>query len=200
MAAGLFIGFAATSFYFIVGSPMTLSMTGLLLTLILAYILTALIFVDAKERRLPNSGTFTLIIIGLLLPFIPGGFSPGIVKALIGLVAGIGFVLILRAFFLYFRGVEAIGMGDAKMIGAIGAWFGPFSLAPSLALASLMGLSFWVIMRFVPKQNQVNKDGEAQDHLDSEQAIAFGPFLGIAFWLLWILENQAGPTRFFLLF
>ncbi len=93
---------------------------------------------DWREFRLPDIGTLPLIAIGVLLAMWRGG-DLGL-DHLIG--AGAGFALFAAIGAAYFRtrGVDALGLGDAKLLAAAGAWLGWQALAPVILIAALAGI------------------------------------------------------------
>jgi len=73
-------------------------------------------FGDVRSRRIPNSLTFPLLAAGLLWSAWLGGVS-GLGEAVGAcMLLGVPYVLL----FVFFGG----GAGDAKLMGAIGAWLG----------------------------------------------------------------------------
>lgn len=72
--------------------------------------------VDLKEKRIPNALTFPLFVVGLIWATLFSGLS--------GLAEAAGACVLLALpyiiLFLFFGG----GAGDAKLMGAIGAWLG----------------------------------------------------------------------------
>jgi prepilin peptidase CpaA len=78
---------------------------------------------DLRSRRIPNLLTLPLFATGVTQAYLAAG-THGLIDSLIGCaVAGLPYVLL----FLFAGG----GAGDAKVMGALGAWLG---LANSLAL------------------------------------------------------------------
>lgn len=71
---------------------------------------------DLKERRIPNALTFPVFVAGLIYAVWFNGFS-GLAESA-GACALLAFPYIIL--FLFFGG----GAGDAKLMGAIGAWLG----------------------------------------------------------------------------
>ena len=71
---------------------------------------------DLKERRIPNALTFPVFVVGLIWATWFGGIS-GLAEAA-GACALLALPYIIL--FLFFGG----GAGDAKLMGAIGAWLG----------------------------------------------------------------------------
>ncbi len=71
---------------------------------------------DLKEKRIPNALTFSVLIVGLIWSAWFGGLSSLADAAGACALLALPYVIL----FLFFGG----GAGDAKMMGAIGAWLG----------------------------------------------------------------------------
>ena len=105
------------------------------LQVILIGVLLYLAYVDFRTFRLPNSITLPLIIAGLgLSAFTSWGFTNA-QSALIG--AGLGYAVLWLPNYVYclVRKQNGIGMGDAKLLAALGAWLGWSSLPGILLIA-----------------------------------------------------------------
>jgi leader peptidase (prepilin peptidase) / N-methyltransferase len=102
------------------------------------WLFVPLIILDWKHLWLPNSVTLILAASGLLF----GGFvSQATIDAqLIGGIAGYAAMQAIRLAFHRLRGVEGMGGGDPKLMGAIGLWVGWQVLPAIVMLASAMGL------------------------------------------------------------
>ncbi len=157
---------------------------GFSLTTILFFILSIcfiiIIFIDMKHFIIPNELTFTLMIIGFLKSFDPNlnqYLFPNFVDSLIGGV--IGYTIIWFIIFAYkkLRNREGMGLGDAKLLSAIGFWFGWISIPFILFFSSFVALIFAV-------PGLLNKS----KNLSSQ--IPFGPYiiLGCVMYLL-LLEK-----------
>ena len=111
-------------------------------------------FIDLKHFIIPNELTFPLMAIGFFKSFDPNlnqYLFPDYLNSLIGGVAG--YLIIWLIIFVYkkLRNKEGMGLGDAKLLSALGFWFGwvsiPFILffssfaALALALPSLLDKS-----------------------------------------------------------
>ena len=118
-------------------------------------ILLSLAIEDHRHNRLPNRLTLPLAISGLLLnsthtlnqlgfQFI--SFRDSVLGAAIG-YAG---VRVLHEFQLYRSGRTGIGLGDAKFLAALGAWFGWQSLPILLVGSSLIMLTVYFRRRDKP--------------------------------------------------
>jgi leader peptidase (prepilin peptidase) / N-methyltransferase len=78
------------------------------------------------------------------------------------------------------RGQAGLGLGDAKLFAAAGAWAGLEGLASVLlygSLAALVWAGFWAI-----RGHEVSRTTR----------LAFGPFLAIGLWWVWLY----GPATF----
>jgi len=87
---------------------------------------------------LPNALTFPLIFLGLTL----GMWTTDVMMAdrLIGAATGYGALMAIALAYRAWRGREGLGLGDAKLLAAIGAWLGWQALPFVLLIASVFGL------------------------------------------------------------
>jgi leader peptidase (prepilin peptidase)/N-methyltransferase len=133
----------------------------------LILILIYLAYIDLRTFRLPDAITLPLILSGLLL----NGFSHlGFISfqdSIIGAVLGYISLWLLNLLYRLVKKQDGIGMGDAKLLAALGAWFGWYTLPSLLLIASLSGLIGGFIWLQWNKQNH-------------RSAFPFGPFLAIA--------------------
>ena len=104
--------------------------------LVLTALLIALFGTDLETMRLPNVLTLPGIVMGLVSSlFLP----PGIVASLIGAAIGAAIPYAIRWIWLRARGVDAMGLGDVKMLAMIGAFLGWRQVWVVLFLASVTG-------------------------------------------------------------
>jgi len=143
-----------------------------LLSSILALGLITLSEIDRKSFRLPDPITLPLLLAGLLAATIIG---EGIVWHLVS--AAIGFAVILLVDYGYraWRGVSGIGLGDAKLFAAAGAWLGAAALPTVLLWSCVLALLALLAARLSGRQ------------LTAQTAIPFGSFLAYGTWLVWCL-------------
>ncbi len=109
--------------------------------LIFVAAIIALIFIDAEHMILPNAITYPGIVFAFvaraLIPNLDGtgtlaaGLLPGqpawmlsLVGALVGALAGGGSLWLVGWLWERFRGVQAMGLGDVKMMLMVGAFLG----------------------------------------------------------------------------
>ena len=141
------------------------------------WVLLALAVVDLEHYVLPDF---------LTLPLLLGGLAQGwtmqpdeISARLLGSAAGFLFVVALRFAYQRLRGREGIGLGDAKLLGALGAWVGWAGLPTVLLVASLLGLGVALV------RGQLRK-GSLADR------VPFGAYLCVGAWIVWL----HGPFTF----
>ncbi len=92
--------------------------------------------IDLEHQILPNAITLPGIPVGLAASvFLP----PGFLSALIGALVGGGSLWLLFALWKWMRGVEALGMGDVKMLAMVGAFLGWPQVILTLVLSSVAG-------------------------------------------------------------
>jgi leader peptidase (prepilin peptidase) / N-methyltransferase len=97
----------------------------------------ALLAIDAEFRILPDRITLTGIAVGLALSFFSQLRTP--LSAAGGAALGAGGLFLLAFLWEKLRGVEAMGMGDVKMLGMIGALLGAPGVVVTVLLASVAG-------------------------------------------------------------
>jgi len=94
--------------------------------------------------------TFIAIISSILLtnPFQLTGL-----ESLMGVAVGFLPLFLLRWFYLTFKKIEAIGLGDAKLMMLLGAWLGIKSILFILLVSSVLGVIVGIaIIKFMKKK------------------------------------------------
>lgn len=106
---------------------------------LLGWLLLTLAVLDWRHFWLPDALTLPLAFLGLTI----GLWSTDamLVDRVIGAVAGYGALLAISTAYRLLRGREGLGMGDAKLLGALGAWLGWQALPFLLLIAALIGLT-----------------------------------------------------------
>ncbi len=129
--------------------------------------LLALAVIDARTLLLPDRLTLGLLWVGLLANVLGYWGAVSLADAVLG--AAVGYASLAGVAWGYARltGREGMGMGDAKLLAALGGWLGWMVLPLIVLLASLLallagGLAMW--------------RGQADRHT----ALPFGPFLALA--------------------
>lgn len=132
--------------------------------------LAPLAWIDARRRILPDEITLPLIALGVVFGVAAGEGVGRAAGAAAGYLALAGFGALWRRL----RGVEAIGLGDAKLLAAIGAFLGVAALPEVAFLAALSGIAWGLVARGA--------------RLSAE--IPFGPALALAAAVRW----ASGPV------
>ena len=139
-------------------------------------------FIDLEHFYLPDRVTIGGMILGVpisfLVPELQGQTErlPALYWSLGGMSAGFLFLWGIGAFFSKLFKKEALGFGDVKLIGAVGAFFGPVAVLFTIILSSLVGslVGLLLVVR-----------GRAK--LGGFTAVPYGPFLAIGalVWMYW---------------
>ncbi|MFN6964756.1 MAG: prepilin peptidase [Pyrinomonadaceae bacterium] len=153
--------------------------------------MVALIFIDAEHMILPNVITYPLFVFALIarvaLPLIAGGdpfgdayswpasampgpwpiWAVSIVSALAGAIAGGGFLWAVGEAWKRLRGVEAMGLGDVKMMLGVGALLGWQLTLLTIFAGAFGGALIGSVLIAMKKQK------------DLQAHIPFGIFLGL---------------------
>lgn len=140
----------------------------LLLNLVFVAVLIALSFIDLDTFRLPDVLTLPLLGIGLLGAFLIPGTPTGWESVLSALGAGGLFWIIARVY------PQGMGLGDVKLVAALGAFLGFPSIFLAVFMGSFVGAFIGIFLLFVGRKR-------------FGQQIPFGPYLalGAIFALLW---------------
>lgn len=130
--------------------------------------LLALALIDLRTLRLPDPLTLPLLLAGIVAAAL-GVVPIGAVEAALG--ATTGFLVFAAIGWLWrrWRGIEGLGLGDAKLLAAAGAWLGP----AALAWVVLAGGTFGIVHALL-----------AGHRLDSRVPIPFAPALAAGIWLV----------------
>ena len=125
----LWIAFGATA-RFVIAAPFSLA-------------LVVLFFTDLDHKLLPDAVTLSGFLAGLALawvnPFLGGSDWHRVWMSLSGAALGSGLLWGIGALYGWLRKVEAMGMGDVKMMAMVGAFTGPWGVLFTIFCASLIG-------------------------------------------------------------
>ena len=145
------------------------TITSLLLA-ILSIFFIIIFFIDLKHFIIPDSLTFSLMIIGFVKSFDPNlnqAIFPNYINSLIGGVTGYSIIWLIIYLYKLIRKKEGMGLGDAKLMAAIGFWFGWASLPFVIFFSSLVALIF-AIPSLLKKSLAMSSE------------IPFGPYIIVA--------------------
>ena len=136
----------------------------IILTLIIIF------FIDLKHFIIPDSLNYLLIFLAFFKNFFPSetlNLEFNIINSVIGGL--FGFITIFSIIILYkkYKNVEAMGIGDAKFLTAIGLFFGWKAVFLTLFISALIALIF-VAPSLIKKSKGLYSE------------IPFGPYLVIS--------------------
>lgn len=135
--------------------------------LLLPMLLCAFI-VDFKEQIIPNRLNLLIFETGIIFVFLQGFNNINIASnMLLGMLAGGGIFLLITLLGGLIAGKEAMGMGDVKLMGALGLYFGLQNIVAISVLSFLLGSIISIIYMIVKRK-------------DANTYIPFGPFIVIA--------------------
>ena len=136
--------------------------------LLLLPMLECAFVVDLKEQIIPNRLNLLMFEIGLVFVFIHGFTNINIaLNMILGMFAGGGIFLLITLLGGLIAGKEAMGMGDVKLMGALGLYFGLQSIVVISVLAFLIGAIGSIIYMIINRKN-------------ANTYIPFGPFIVIS--------------------
>ena len=139
---------------------------------LLGWTLMTLAAIDARTGLLPDVLTLPLVAAGLAVAFAIDRAS--LLGHVIGAAAGFLVFAALAEIYRRLRGRDGLGLGDAKLLAASGAWLSWSGLPTTVLFAAFIGLAFVLVRR---------ARGEA---LEAADRLAFGPALAAATWLVWL--------------
>jgi len=156
---------------------------GFLLVAVAVFAVTgAAAFTDWRMRRIPNGITVPAAILGVAYhALFPSG--SGMVFGLSGFA--VGFLLLLLPYIL-----GGGGMGDVKLLAALGSWLGPYwilvALAAGTIFAALLALVMLVMGKSVAWQPKplVTLGSHKSRNLRSKRALPFAIPLALGTWMM----------------
>lgn len=100
---------------------------------------------DALTFRIPNPASLGLMAVGLCYSLVSILVTP--VDAALGALFGYAIFAIVGEVYFRRTGTDGLGLGDAKLLGAAGAWLG-WAALPSLVLsASLAAIAYALLTK-----------------------------------------------------
>jgi leader peptidase (prepilin peptidase)/N-methyltransferase len=149
---------------------------GLWIDCALGWALLTLAWIDWRHLRLPDVLTLPLLLAGLAATWLEA--PDDLTDHAIGAAAGyLGFRLVA---WLYraVRRRDGLGLGDAKLLAAGGAWLGWMALPHVILIAAMGGI-------VVALATAVRRGG-----LDGTAMIPFGPCLCLSIWILRLYDSS----------
>lgn len=145
---------------------------------VLGWTLLALSLIDARHFVLPDVLTLPLVVAGLIVTLAID--KSQFAAHLAATAAGFTVLWLVNSLYRRIRGRDGLGLGDAKMLAAGGAWVGLGGLTGVMLIASFTALA-WAMVQ-----------GGRRRRLSPRTRIAFGPFLALGIWIIWLY----GPLEF----
>ena len=145
----------------------------------LGWCLLALAAIDARHLILPNVITLPLIPAGLAVAWALG--PARLLDHALGAATGFLVILLLGWAYRRLRGREGIGLGDAKLFAAVGAWVSWEGLPSVLLLAAAAALVGHLLIGRLLGAPQAR--GERGAPL-RERELPCGPYIAGALWLI----------------
>lgn len=135
---------------------------------ILTPMLLSVLVIDYKKQIIPNRLTLTMFETGMVIAFLYGISNIAItIDMLFGMLAGIAVFVVIALIGGLMYGKDAMGLGDIKLIGALGLYFGFANILSISIMAFLIGAIFAVIL-ITTKQKKAT------------EYMSFGPFIVIS--------------------
>ncbi len=138
--------------------------------LIFAWVSLALGLIDLDHQILPNVLTYPSIVVGIFFSWL-GGYTWWL-DAVVGALVGALLPTLVIVIYKLWRGIEGMGWGDVKYLGAIGAVVGLRGVVGILVVASIMGALVGLGLIAVGRGS-------------GKTALPFGTFLALAV-ILWL--------------
>lgn len=140
----------------------------LLKFLILSPMLLSVFVIDYKLQIIPNRLNLTMFEIGLIFAFLYGLSNIAIaINMLLGALAGAGIFLMITLLGGFIYGKEAMGLGDVKLMGALGLFFG----LSNIIIIALVSFLIGAILSIILLATKIKK---------TDEYIPFGPFIVLA--------------------
>jgi len=142
--------------------------------------------IDLEHRLIPDEISLGGAVLGVGIAFLPGHLLTP-VDSLLGAFAGFLVIFIVAELYYLLTKREGMGMGDAKLLGMIGAFLGWKSLGAIIFLGSLSGVIIGAIVIIISRKGRFFK-------------IPFGPFLSfsaVVYVLFWSGKVKLPYSNFF---
>ena len=151
--------------------------SNVLISCALGWTLLMLALIDLRHQLLPDPLTLPLAIAGLALAGLASG--PVLLDRALGCAAGFVFFYLISDIYLRVRGREGLGLGDAKLLAAGGAWVAWQGLPSVVLVASTAALAV------------VGVQALSGAGFRTTARIPLGLYLAPAIWLVWLIGPLA---------
>lgn len=146
--------------------------------LIITPMLVSALIIDFKLQIIPNRLNLTMFQIGVLFVFAYTFIDLNVsIDRILGMLTGGGIFLIITFIGSLIAGKEAMGLGDVKLMGALGLFFGIKSILVITVSAFLLGAVISILILIIRSKKKTDY-------------IAFGPFIVIAAFVSMFLSQE----------
>lgn len=135
---------------------------------LLGWVLMTFLVLDLRHHWLPDRLTLPLLPFGLWLGH--SSFTDRLLGSLVGAAAFLALALLYQKL----TGRVGLGMGDIKLVAALGAWLGLQQLPLLVLGASIIGLGMALVMKLRGQE------------VHATTALPLGAFLALMAWPLWV--------------
>lgn len=136
--------------------------------LLLIPMLLSVFVIDYKSQIIPNRLNLTIFEAGLIIAFLSGWSNIAItINMLLGMLVGGGIFLLITIISKLILGKDSIGLGDVKLIGAIGLFFGLSNIVVISLISFFMAAVLSIILLITKRKK-------------ADEQMSFGPFIVIA--------------------
>lgn len=147
----------------------------------LCFAILAMTFIDLRHKIIPDEFSIYSVPVGIggaaLLQWLGYHGAPTWQQSVIGALVGGGTLGAVIGLYWLIKKEEGMGLGDAKLLAAFGAWFGAFpGVAAVLIVGSVAGSLVGVTLAIVQRTGL-------------KLAIPFGPFLGFGA-MIWLFFGE----------
>jgi leader peptidase (prepilin peptidase) / N-methyltransferase len=139
-------------------------MTVLLSFALLCLLCAILAWIDIRDGIIPDWLNLAIAGLGLVKIMLTVDLSAALEAIGEGIAIG-GVFWLLRRLYFAVRGIQGLGLGDVKFLGAAGVWVGVAGIPPVLLVATMTALACAGVMQI---------SGRA---LTAQTSLSFGPFL-----------------------
>lgn len=138
----------------------------------LGWTLLTLAVIDQRHQILPDALTLPLTAAGIAVSALLPAAQP--LNHAVGAALGFAVFFVVAKAYRAVRGREGLGLGDAKLLAAAGAWVSWTGLASVIFMGAALGLAATLVLRV------------AAGRPSAAEPIPFGPYLCLATWCTWL--------------
>jgi leader peptidase (prepilin peptidase)/N-methyltransferase len=139
---------------------------------VLGWMLLAIAWIDWCHFIIPDSLSLPVMLAGLLVTTVTA--PERLADHALGAAAGFAAFAAIAWLYRCWRGRDGLGLGDAKLLAAAGAWVSWLGLPGVVLIASGLGIAGALALAWSDRP------------LGASTKVAFGPFLCVGMWVVWL--------------